>query len=404
MQIPGGRGRAAATASTLALLLATAARVSAQNPVGKDTAQVSAADTATKPPPPLAPPPPPPAPKAQQTTPTVRLSGVAYAQFEYWASDSVNHTNQFDVTRAYVNAIGTFEHGVSTRITADVFRNSAGASSLLYRLKYAYFQWLPSPGANVDFRFGMTQTPWIDWEEGLYGFRMQGTMPMERAGYLSSSDLGLTMDYFAKDKGLLNGSVGVFNGEFYSNAPGGKFLDYEARGSLRLLKSDDPSIYGGLRLSGYAGIGRIDNIVGGKPRNRYVAMLSYKSKVIILAGQADFAKTGQPFTTSGTPPVTVDTIPDFNARQFAGYGIVSIPNSAVQLLARVDYLDPRTDRPDDASTRFIAGIAYKISPNLRVLGDIDAVKYQDNATALKLFGASTYLQRTKLLFQTEFTF
>ncbi len=403
MQLPRRLGRAVTAASTFTLLLATAVRLAAQTPTSQDTARVSApADTAMKAPPP--PPPPPPAKPAQPAAPQVRVTGVSYAQFEYWASDSVNHTNQFDVTRAYINVLGSFDHGVSTRITGDVFRNSAGATSLLYRLKYAYLQWLPRPTANVDFRFGMTQTPWIDWEEGFYGFRMQGTMPMERAGFLSSSDLGLTMDYFTRDKGLLNGSIGVFNGEFYSNAPGGKFLDYEARGSLRLLKSDDPSIYGGLRLSGYAGLGRIDNIFGGKRRDRYIGMLSYRSKVITLGAQADFAKTGQPFTTSGTPPVTVDTIPDFKAKLFAGYGILSIPNSAVQLLARVDWLDPRDDRANDASTRFIGGIAYRISPNLRVLGDIDAVKYQDNTVARTLFGTATYLQRTKLLVQTEFTF
>src|SRR5512141_3195844 len=33
-----------------------------------------------------------------QNAPAVRLTGVVYAQFEYWASDTLGHTSQFDVT------------------------------------------------------------------------------------------------------------------------------------------------------------------------------------------------------------------------------------------------------------------------------------------------------------------
>ncbi len=322
--------------------------------------------------------------------PAVKLGGVVYAQLEYWASDSIGHTNQFDVTRAYLNAIGSFDHGVTTRITADVFRPAA-APSLEYRLKYAYFQWQPSKTAPVDFRFGETQTPWLDWEEGLYGFRMQGTMPMERAGYLTSSDLGVAMDFFNKDKAF-NGSFAIMNGEGYGNLPGGKFLDYEARASVRLLKTDDASQQGGLRLTGYGHVGRLDAF-GGPARNRWIGELSYKSKVVTLVGEAGFAKTGVAPTTAAPNPATP------NGRVLAAFGVVNLPNSAVQLLARVDRLDPNTAVDNDASTRFIGGVAYRISPNVRVLADLDAVSYQ--AATLS---AANQAQKTRLLFQSEFVF
>ncbi len=334
------------------------------------------------------------APAAAQNAPApaVRLSGVVYSQYEYWLSDSIGHTNQFDVTRAYLNAIGTFEHGITTRITADIFRPGT-APSLTYRIKYAYFQWLPTPKANVDFRFGATQTPWLDWEENLYTFRMQGTMPMERAGFLTSSDLGVAMDFFATDKGLLNGSLGIYNGEGYGNPPGGKFFDYEARASVRLLKSDDASPQGGLRLTGYGHVGRLDAF-GGPPRNRFIGQASYRSKLITLAGEYGYGRNG--FAPSATNPDP----PNISGRVLAAFGVLNVPSSAVQLLARVDHFTPNTAVSDSSNTRFIGGVAYRISPNLRVLGDIDAVSYSQTAP----LAASVQAQKSKLLFQTEFTF
>lgn len=341
---------------------------------------------------------------AGQTTPAVKLTGVVYAQGEYWPSDSANHTNQFDVTRAYLNALGTFGKGISTRVTADIFRSSTNTDKTLgYRLKYAYVQWLPSANAPVDLRFGMTQTPWVDWQEALYGFRMQGTVPLERAGFETSSDIGLAMDFFNGDKGV-NGSIAVVNGEGYANPPGGRFLDVEGRASVRLLKSDDPGVAGGLRLTGYGRWGRVD-VRGGPPRNRGVGELSYKSKLFTLAGEAAVIRNGVTAAGGG---------PDVHALLLAGFGVLNIPNTPVQLLARVDHLDPNTrsssattactnaTRSDcDASTRFIGGVAYRISPNLRVLGDVDAVSYQAPTSVLT---AAQYAQRTKLLAQAEITF
>ncbi len=371
-------------------LLATAVPAAAQSAgAAPDTARTpaTAPDTARKGAPA-------PAPKQNGAAPpTVKLGGVVYAQYEYWLSDSIGHTNQFDVTRAYLNAIGSFSHGVTTRITADIYRNPAGPTSLNYRIKYAYFQWLPSATAPVDFRFGATQTPWLDWEETLYGLRMQGTMPMERAGFLTSSDLGLAMDFFTKDRGLLNGSIGAYNGEGYANAPGGKFLDYEARASVRLLKSDDASPQGGLRLTGYGHVGRVD-VFGGPPRDRWIAQASYKSKLLLLAGEAGWAKTGLAPTTAAPNPPHVD------ARVLAAFGVLDIPGPAAPILLRVDRVNPNTAVTDTSSTRFIGGVAYRISPNLRLLGDVDAVSY-DQTSPLP---AALQAQKTKLLFQTEFTF
>ncbi|HET7321657.1 MAG TPA: hypothetical protein VFI96_04110, partial [Longimicrobiaceae bacterium] len=78
---------------------------------------------------------------AAPAAPALMVGGVVYSQYQYLLSDSADHSNQFDLTRAYLELRGTFAHGISTRVTADIHRDPTG--SLGYRLKYAYFQWRP---------------------------------------------------------------------------------------------------------------------------------------------------------------------------------------------------------------------------------------------------------------------
>src|SRR2546428_7341974 len=119
--------------------------------------------------------------------PQVTVGGVVYTQYLYQLKDSVNHFNSFDITRAYVNLLGRFSGGVGTRVTLDLYRNADG--SLGYRLKYAFATYTPQ-GSPLTFKIGAIHTPWLDWEEALWDYRMQGQMAMERAGYVSASDFG----------------------------------------------------------------------------------------------------------------------------------------------------------------------------------------------------------------------
>ena len=66
------------------------------------------------------------------------------------------------------------------------------SGSQIFRLKYAYAQlnlddWT-TKGSWV--RFGQQQTPYIDYTEGIYRYRFQGTMFVEREGYFASADGG----------------------------------------------------------------------------------------------------------------------------------------------------------------------------------------------------------------------
>jgi hypothetical protein len=312
---------------------------------------------------------------------TVRVGGVIYSEYRVLLKDTADHRNEFDVTRAYVNVTGRFDHGISSRVTADLYRDTDG--SLAYRLKYAYLGWQPD-GSIATLKFGMLNTPFVGWEESLWNYRMQGTIPMDRAGYLTSSDIGAGVDLAAKDE-RFNAQFAVVNGEGYNRPSGGKNLDVEGGASVRLLASDDASATGGLRLTGAAHVGkRADD----GPRNRFLGMASWRSKLLTLAAELAAMKDGASDADD----------PDLDGRLIAAYGVFNIPDSRIALLARVDIVDPDTDIEDNGWTRFIGGASYRLGSNVRLLLDVDHVSYQGP------IGAAVEASRSRALFQTEVSF
>ena len=311
---------------------------------------------------------------AQTTAPTITTGVVVYSQYGIqFHSDSVTgrHLNAFDITRAYINVVGKFTDGVGVRVTPDIYRVADG--SLAFRLKYAYATWTPGK-SPLTAKFGLIHTPWLDWEEALWDYRMQGSMALERfrsvagAGYLSSADFGAGIDgKFGYDK--VNFQIGAYDGEFYSKPEGDSYKDLEARASVRVLETDDFSRVGGLRLTGYAGVGAP---VGGGRRNRYIGMVSYKSKRFTLAGEYGRARdrldNNPPITGTPAPPAPV---PQIDSNVWSFFGVFNVPHSKVGVIGRYDLQDPDTNLPDNKQHRLIAGLSYQLTPQVRVLGDLD---------------------------------
>jgi len=341
-------------------------------------------------------------PAAAQTT----VSGVVYAQWMYTMSNdtlkadsNITHINNFDISRAYVNVNGSFAGGVKGRVTGDIYRGTDG--SLLYRLKYAFLSWTPEH-SPLTFRFGQTFTPWVDWEEALYGYRMQGTTPIERAGYLTSSDFGAAVDgNFNHDQ--LNFQAGIYGGEKYAGALGDQRKDVMARVSYRLLATNDGSRVGGLRVTGYAQLGA--PTTGGE-RNRYMGMVSYRTNDITLA--AEYASTldsttGGPSATGGGSAVTMSH--EKKGTLLSVYGVFHIPSSRYSLLGRVDVLNTNTaDTTDQSkSTRIIAGVAYQLSPNLRLLADVDLLSFK-SGYVVNAGNYAGYVNRSLAYFQAQYSY
>src|SRR2546426_4567108 len=183
---------------------------------------------------------------AQQATPAapqVTTGALVYGQYLYQLKDSLGagHQNQFSIQRAYINVVGRFSDGVYARLTTDIAPTGANANQTV-RLKYAYAAWTPN-GSDLTYKLGLLHTPWLDWEEALWDYRMQGTMAVDRNGYMTASDFGAGIDgKWNSDQ--VNGQLTLVNGEGYSHGWGDKRKDVQARVSVRLMNTDDNSQIG----------------------------------------------------------------------------------------------------------------------------------------------------------------
>jgi hypothetical protein len=317
---------------------------------------------------------------APAAAPNVRVTNTAFLNYFVSLSDTIAHANNFDVARAYINVLGKFDNGISTRVTADIYRPADG--TLTYRLKYAYGAWTPNNGP-ITLKLGAIQTPWLDFEETLWDYRFQGPVVFDRAGYMTSSDLGAGIDgSYGMDR--FNFQATVVNGEGYSRPGGDEGKDIMARASLRLVNTDDSSRVGGLRASGYAQYGK--KTLGG-PRNRFIGMVSYRSRMLTLAAEAGATKDR---LSNGS---------DADGSVLSAFGVAHLGATPWSVIARVDHVDPNTDADNDAFTTFIAGPSYQLAKQVRLLLDVDHSAYQQ-----ELLPADVQVAKTRLMLHALVSF
>src|SRR3954451_17655903 len=227
-------------------------------------------------------------------TPSVKVGVTLYTDFTYQSTPTVTdadgntiNPSGFNVARSYINITGNLNHIVSFRITPDVTRETSllalgGGStvsndSLVFRIKYAFGQvnlddWMPK-GSWI--RFGIQQTPLLDYAEGIYRYRFQGTTFTEREGFYNSADAGVSFHTnFAKNYGDVH--AGIYNGDGYARPEQNDQHAFDIRGTLRPFAQGAP-VLRGLRVTGYY---VADDYVQGAPRTRAVGELTFEHKYI----------------------------------------------------------------------------------------------------------------------------
>ncbi|HWH03105.1 MAG TPA: hypothetical protein VN674_05395 [Gemmatimonadales bacterium] len=324
----------------------------------------------------------------------ITVSGVVYAQYAYQmtalqgATDTF-HTNAFDVTRAYLNVIGRFSGGIMTRVTADIAHVTNGQQT--YRLKYAYAGYNPE-GSALTYKLGLMQTPYLDWEEALWDYRMQGTTVLD-GPYLSSSNFGADVDGNI-NKEQVDFQAGIFDNGSYSAGLGDERKDFQARVSVRAMDTDDPSRVGGLRVTGFAQIGKPPT---GGTRSRFVGVVSYKSKMLTLAGMFTMA-------TDSVTGATAET----KGQVLSAFGVYHFSGTPVAVIARFDHIKPSKDAPSTTvgftANHIVLGASYQLSPNVRLLLDANLLSEANENTLTAAQQNAFDATKSNLMFQTQFTF
>lgn len=295
--------------------------------------------------------------KPPDDTPSIRLGATIFADYTYTLAPEITdadgnlvNSNAFNIGRAYLNVTGNINHIVAFRVTPDIVREtgigSALAGSYTYRLKYAYLQfnmddWM-TPGSYA--KFGMSQTPWVDFIETVYRYRFQGPTFEDREGFLSSSDVGASFRYvFNNNYGDVLG--GLYNGDNYNRAEANDQKAWMIRGTVR--PTPGHAWLRGLRVTGFFDH---DFYVKDAERRRGIAAATFEHGYV-NAGANYFSATDQTRTTAA----------QLDSRGYSLWVTPKTPKGhGFEGLLRFDHLEQQqtTSTSDGRRNRTIAGIAY----------------------------------------------
>jgi hypothetical protein len=316
-------------------------------------------------------------------TPSIRVGMTIFPLYSYQTNPKITdadgnsvNKNNFDIGRAYINVTGQISHLVAFRVTPDIVResglitlssgNTISADSLVYRIKYAYAQfnlddWMPS-GSWA--RFGIQQTPWVDFEEGIYRYRFEGTVFAERVPLpttMTSSDAGASYHLnFPSNFGEIH--VGVYNGENYQRAETNNQKALEFRGTVRPFALGMPILRGIRAHFVYYN----DHYQRHDERKRLMGNLTYEHKYInagfdylhaedqLLAISPEVSSHG--FSVWATPRLPFDNGSSWEALLRYDHWI---PNTSTSLVPAASSPIPGTTTfSDQIQNRTIAGLSY----------------------------------------------
>lgn len=290
-------------------------------------------------------------------TPVIKPGVTIFADYTYNDQPQVKdidgntiHSNSFNVSRAYMTLAGSLSHLLAYRVTADIQQdnNTSDASlngSSVFRLKYAYGQinldeWA---GKGTWLRIGAQQTPFIDYEEGIYRYRFQGKVFTDAEGYLTSSDFGLSTHYnLPSNYGDFH--VGVYNGEGYNSLADANGANDQKAIQIRASIRPAPGVevLKGLRITGFFDG---DDYASGDAKQRIVGNVTFEHPYINAGAEYLDAKDRK-------TAAAVDVHGE-------GYSIWVNPRTpfGLEALFRYDSLKPNKD-VDARKKRTIAGISY----------------------------------------------
>ena len=324
---------------------------------------------------------------------TFTFNVLSYLSYEANINAGEMKDNQFKINRAYLTAKKNVFDWLSYRTTIDAWQDETG--DMKVRLKYIYanikfgdFAFFTKP--NIE--FGQVHTAWLDFEEHLNFYRMQGTMFMERAGLFNSADFGLTAacllggemddnytqtvnkEYAGKFGSL---AVGVYNGSGYHGLEKTTGKVIQSRLTLRPIAEILP----GLQLS-YLGIfgsgnqARIDTLPDWEAPEWVVntCMLSYEHEYFTLSGQFESGKGNY----KGSMVDSENT-----ALKHQGYSVYAEGkiDENFRVIGRYDHFDPNTDKDKDGDNRVIIGIGYNFGNQNILILDFDKRYFDDKSKA-----------------------
>lgn len=313
----------------------------------------------------------------------VVISGQYFMGYYY---DTEKAVQNFTLRRGYFGIKTKLNQTFSIRYTQDITLDKEGgdAGNVEIRLKYLYLK------AKLDaipflkhsyMELGMVHRPWLELEQHINQFRVQGQMYVEKYDIIGSADFGLTyVGYLggemdgeyqkkinSKEAGKYGSfAIGVFNGGGYHAIEQNNNKTFESRLTLRPF----PNLLPGIQLShGFAyGLGNVAENIPDFVMN--VFMLSTESIYHKATAQYYFGRGNDAGTLVDDIGMAAE------ARGYSFFGEGYIPKTKFSLFGRYDVFKVQQQTGGDVNT-IIGGVAYRFLKN-KVLLDFQRSDYSGN--------------------------
>ena len=324
---------------------------------------------------------------AQSIIQNTTISGQWFLGFNY---NDKNEISSFNLKRGYFTIKTRLNDIISVRYTQDITNDSEGGDmgNVEMRLKYLYLmlELKNIEGLqNTYFEFGMVHRPWLDFEQKLNGYRVQGKMFVDRYDLTSSAGFGITYagllggeidkDYqnrVSKDyPGRLGSfSLGIYNGGGYHAFEKNNNKIVEGRLTLRPL----PESFPGMQLSYSISYGKA---------NTQSNNSDFRLNLFYLSTQSEYHKLLATYY-KGRGGYGDDYIDDsgisFKNDGYSLFGEVLIPGSRISVFSRYDNFTSHQVVNKQEET-IIAGLTYRFMKN-KVLLNFDQNKSGDAVTRI----------------------
>jgi len=293
------------------------------------------------------------------------ISGQWFLNNSY---DDLKKIDKFSLKRGYFTINSKLSEIFSVRYTQDITIDTEGedAGNVEMRLKYLYLKIKLKDIKLLEdtyFEVGLVHRPWLDYEEHINKYRVQGTMFAERYHLFNSADFGITY------VGLLGGeldedfqknishsypgrygsfALGVYNGAGYHAIEFNNNKTLEGRLSLRPI----PDLHPGLQFS-YSFIAGMANTPDNKTDfNSSIFMLSSESKNLVTTAQYYFGSGDYYGNYSDENGKSLQN------NGYSLFGEFKIPATSLALFGRYDDFESKSTHLYDQNTA-LAGIAYR---------------------------------------------
>lgn len=324
--------------------------------------------------------------------PALNFSGLLVGSFQYRTDKLARATNRFDLDRAYLNFRLPVGDRTSIRVTTDVYQQQTAPDDAYYRgwtirAKYAYLQheFYKAGDASAYARIGMLNTVIIEHIEG-YWPRWMSQVAIERAGYFSSADMGLSATINMPRK-LGEVAAVITNGPGYTSRERDRFKDYAGRVSLTPLSSSTSALMKSLIVSAWGykgalasrfvagGAGQVGPVNEGMKRDRYGVFTAVRDPRFTLG--LEWSRRMDEREEGNNTPAVPRAIVDSTANTTSGFAVLrplrfldAKSTTPLGLVARWDKItaNNRTDPYDlyitgvtwDLTRRTTVGLDYQV--------------------------------------------